>query len=277
MIKKLLILLFVLSITLVGCSSEESSRNDSAEKVVKNEEKAKNAEVLSKEEFEKMYTNPKEYKGSVVEFFAKIFVEPEKDSDGTYLQAYVDNNSDRNIIIAIKDPNLDVKSEDIIIVKGTVNDVFEGENLMGGKITAPMILADSIEKSDYASAFAPSLKTVDINQEIDQHGYLLKVNKMEVAANETRFYISIQNNTQSTISFYDFNSKLIVENKQLETKDNFDSDYPELQSDILPGIVTEGIIVFPSVAETGNVKLYLEGSSEDWDLDLNPFQFEIAY
>jgi hypothetical protein len=275
--------LFVLSLALTACSSQESTsddgetKNDADDVAEVNSESKKSETPLSKDEFEKMYSDPIEYKGSQVEFYAKIFVEPEKDSDGTYLQAYVNNNSDRNIIIAINDPNSEVKIDDAILVKGTVEDVFEGENLMGGTITAPMILADNIEVVDYASAFSPALKIVEINKEMEQHGYLLKVNKMEVAEKETRLYLTVENKSQDTITFYDFNSKIIVDNKQLEPTSNYESNYPELQSEILPGIVTEGIIVFPAVSETGNVKLYLEGSSEDYMLDFEPFQFDITY
>jgi hypothetical protein len=276
------VLLVLLLALLSACSSQEATgddgkSNEDVEAIEEALEENKSDIPLTKDEFEKMYTDPIEYKGSQVEFYAKIFVEPEKDSDGTYLQAYVNNNSDRNIIIAINDPNSEVKIDDAILVKGTVEDVFEGENLMGGTITAPMILADNIEVVDYASAFSPALKIVEINKEMEQHGYLLKVNKMEVAEKETRLYLTVENKSQDTITFYDFNSKIIVDNKQLEPTSNYESNYPELQSEILPGIVTEGIIVFPAVSETGNVKLYLEGSSEDYMLDFEPFQFDITY
>ena len=91
-----------------------------------------------------------------VDFYAQIFVEPERDKDGTYLQAWADKEHSKNTIIAYKDPKLDVKREDYIHVKGTIKDVFEGENAFGGKVKGPTIVATSIEKTDYATAFDPA-------------------------------------------------------------------------------------------------------------------------
>ena len=225
----------------------------------------------------KCFPDPSNFKGDNVEFFAKIFVEPEKDADGTYFQAYANNNSDRNVIVGIGDPDLDIKTDDIVFVKGTINDTFEGENAMGGIVTAPAIKAETVEISDYATAFAPAIKTVDVNQEINQHGYLLKLSKIEIAENETRLYLTIQNKSQDTISFYSFNTKLVSGNQQLEEESNYEANYPELQSDILPGVISEGIIAFPTLSESGQVKVFLEGSSVNYDLDFVPFEFDVAY
>jgi len=63
-----------------------------------------------------------------------------------------------NTVIAIKDTKLDIKVEDIIHVKREVKDIFEGEIGFGVALKTPLILASSIEKSDYATAFAPAKK-----------------------------------------------------------------------------------------------------------------------
>jgi hypothetical protein len=270
-----IILLLVLII--VGCSSSESSSTTKDSKNGKSSKVTKEAKVLTKDEYTKMFSDPKKYKGSKVEFYAKIFVDPEKDDKGTYIQAYADNNQDRNIIIAIKDPNLDVKNEDIVHVSGTVNDEFKGKNALGGEVTAPSVVADKVEKSEYATAFAPALKTIDVNKNIDQHGYVLNISKIELAENETRVYVDITNNTKNTINFYDFNSKLILNNQQLEPSDNYDANYQKIQSDILPGVKTQGIIAFPKVPQSGSLKVYMEGASQDYNLDFQPFQFDVNY
>ncbi|MFJ8260257.1 DUF4352 domain-containing protein [Peribacillus asahii] len=270
--KKLLGLsiIFILLFALAACSSSEDT--SSQEKAKKDES---NGKLLTKEEFNKMYSDPKKYKGSKVDFYAKVFIEPEKDDDGTYLQVYADNNEERNTIVGIEDPDLEVKVDDIIHVVGTVKDVFEGENAFGGTISAPMITAEKVEVTDYATAFAPVKKTIDVNKKIDQHGYVLKLEKIEIAEKETRAYVTITNNSKDTISFYSFNTKLITGGKQLEQTDDY--NYPEIQSDILPGVTTEGIIAFPVIPESGDLKVYMEGSSENYDITIEPFQFDITY
>ncbi|AYA78025.1 DUF4352 domain-containing protein [Bacillus sp. Y1] len=268
-----ILLLSILS--LVACGSEETNSSETNESKNTKQKEEESGKLLTEEEFTKMFSDPKKYKGSKVEYFGRIFTEPEKDDEGTYLQVFADDNDELNTIVAINDPNLTVKTDDIIHITGTVTDVFKGENLMGGTIVAPAIKADKIEISDYATAFAPAIKTIDVNQEMDQHGYLLKLNKIELAENETRAYVTITNNTQDTISFYTFNTKLVVGNTQYEENNEF--NYPEIQSDILPGVTTEGIIVFPVIPESRELKIFAEGSSENYELDFTPFEFTISY
>lgn len=264
--------LIVFSLVLVACGSDTqpSDSKDSGGKSSKEE-------ILTEQDFEKMYSDPEKYKGSTVEFYARVFVEPEKDEDGTYLQAFANNNSDRNVMIGIDDPDLEVNDGDIIYIEGTVDHSFEGTNLMGGTVTAPAIWADEIEVSDYATAFSPAVKTIDVDEQIDQHGYQLTLNKIEIAEEETRLYVSITNNSNDNISFYSFNSKIVSGDQQLESEDNYEADYPQIKSDILPDVKEEGIIVFPPLPEEGSINVFFEGSSDDYSLDFTPFEFEIEY
>ncbi|WP_027726303.1 hypothetical protein [Tuberibacillus calidus] len=261
---------------LAGCSDTKTDATGSKEN--KKAASAKPAKMLTKEEFDKMLSNPKKYKGAKVDFYAQVFVDPEKDDKGTYLQAFTKpENGEGNVIIGIDDPNLDVKVDDVIHVVGKVKDSFSGENAFGGKIEAPVIVADKIEKSDYVTAFAPALKTVDINKEQDQHGYKMKLTKLEIAENETRIYYEINNTTKDKVEFYDFNAKLVAGNKQYDIKDDT-LNYPENQSEILPGVKTQGMLVYPKLDQTsGTLKLNMEVSSENYDLEFHPFQFEIKY
>lgn len=57
----------------------------------------------------------------------------------------------------------------------------------------------------------------------------------------------------------------------------YEAEYPKLQSDLLPGITTSGVIAFPAFDETvTNLKIHAEGYSENHEIDLKPFVFEIT-
>ncbi|MBO8157855.1 MAG: hypothetical protein H0Z32_15635 [Bacillaceae bacterium] len=61
----------------------------------------------------------------------------------------------------------------------------------------------------------------------------------------------------------------------MEEQYNYEAEYPEVQSDILPGVSSEGIITFPPLPEDASkFQLYFEGSSDNWELDFQPFVFE---
>lgn len=264
----ILSLVFTLSI-MIGCGGENKSS-------AANTNKTESTKLLTAVEFEQMYSDISKFKGNKVDFYAKVFTQPEKDDKGTYFQCYANNNNNLNTMVGIGDPKSDVKEGDIVHIIGTIKDKFEGENGFGAKIVAPIISADKIEKADYATAFAPAIKTVELNKEINQHGYIIKVNKVEFAKQETRVYLTITNNSKDKISFYSFNTKATQGNKQFEIKDNYDTNYPELKSEILPNIKEDGIITFQPMNPDGeNVKLILEGNSDNYDLDFKPFTFDI--
>lgn len=231
---------------------------------------------LTKDEFEQMYSNPDNFKGKSVDFYATIFVEPEKDDKGTYLQAWADKNHSKNTLIRINDSKLDVKENDIIHVVGVVEKKFEGENAFGAKIKAPVITASKVEKSDYATAFAPAIKKVELNKEINQNGFILKVNKVEFGKEETRVYLNINNSSKDKFHFYTFKASAVQGNKQFKTKSNYEAKYPEIKSEILPGVTEEGIMCFEPMDPNGeNVKLILEGSSENYKIKNEPYNFEV--
>lgn len=275
MLKKITILFTIAIIsvlTLTGCdSSSATSSNSSPAKEVQS-----NKTSLSKDEFIQLYSDSSKFKDRSVDFYARIFIVPEKDDKGTYIQAYANNDDSKNTIIRIKDPKLDVKDADIIHVVGTVEKSFEGENAFGGKINAPSILASKVEKVDYATAFAPAIKTIQVNKEINQNGYILKLNKVEVAEKETRLYVNINNTTKEKISFYSFNAIITQGNKQFKELSNYDEVVPVIDSDILPGITQDGVLIFEPVQADGeNLKVLLDGSSDNYELKFNPFSFDV--
>lgn len=274
--KTLLALLTTATLVLsVGCSS---SSQETSTKTESKQEVKKETKVWKQEDMQKVITDPNAYKGDTVEYYAKVFIEPERDKKGVYLQAFALNKgADGSTIIAFNDPNFQVKNGDIIYVKGVVTKEFKGENLMGGEVTAPVIEAKELKISDYATAFAPAKKTVEVNQEKEQSGFKVTVKKIEIAAEETRVYVSVENTSNANISVFKHSSKLVQDGKQLELGDDYGKGYAELQTDVLPGATTEGVLVFPAISESGEVHFYLDGSSDNYEVNIEPFQFGVKY
>lgn len=263
--KKLILFIFtifLMSIFLIsGCNSNDTSSN---------------GEIISGDDLKLIYSNPKDYKGQQVAITGQVFTPPEEDEDGIYFQMYADNeNNDMNTIVGIsKDLMPSIKADDFIYVLGEVKDVFEGENLFGARITAPVIKANEIKILSYIEACSPTIKTVEVNDTKTQLGYEITLNKIEFSKTETRVYITIKNNGSSKFSVYSFNAKILQGENQFTEEDNWDADYPKIQTELMVGAKTEGIIAFPPL-ETSNLSLILEGSSEDWDEDIENYVFDI--
>lgn len=269
------LLIILTTTTFISCSGNNESNQDNSNNSAVLEEN--NESIIPREEFNLVYSNPKKYKGKEVEFYGKIFTNVEKDNDGTYMQMYTnEDGSDNNVLVGINDPNLNVKSGDIVYVRGVVKGEEKGENAFGAELTLPVILASKVEITDYGIAYAPALKIIEVNQEQDQHGYKLTLKKVEIAENETRAYIKIENSSSNKISFYSFNSILTQGSNQIEQEDNWEANYPEVSSEILPGIIQEGVVTFKKIdAQGGNFNIIFEGRSDDYSLDFKPFTFEV--
>lgn len=252
--------------TLTGCGGSSGSKSSSTPQTP--------PEPLSEREVKMMYSDPQSYVGSVVELTGQVFSGVEYDDEGVYFQLWADpENFDLNTVVAYKDPDFELEGDDYVRLTGKVVDVFEGENMMGGTITAPAILASKVEILSYKDAVMPTIATATAtNATIDQLGYAVTIQSVELAEKETRVYISIQNNGSNEFTLYGFNSVLIQDSTQYEYQPNYTADYPEHQTQIRPGITTEGVLVFPAIREEP-FQIILEGSTYDWNEDIGEYVF----
>ena len=253
----------------VGCGSSEgeSEKPKGKEKVVK--------EYIDESEYDELYTNPDKFKGKYVKISGQVFSEPERDGEDIYFQMWREpDKAEGNTIVKCK-TDQKLRSEDYVIVDGEVSGSFEGENMVGGKITAPQITATSVEVSDYKTAIAPTIKEVVVDETQEQYGYAVTVQKIEFAENETRVYVAVTNNGSDTFSCYSFNSKIIQEGNQISSEDNYYSDYPSIESELLKGASTEGIITFPALNPEAEFELYIEGYSDNWEEQIEKYVYTI--
>ena len=151
---------------------------------------------MSEDEITQMYSDPDSFKGRTLELYGRVFNEPEYDDDGVYFQMWGDpENGERNTIVACKDTSLKLQDDDYVHILGSVSGKHEGENALGSKITAPAIVADSVEVVTYQEACAPTLYTATVQTAAQtQCGYTVSVDSVELAEKETRVAVTVTNN-----------------------------------------------------------------------------------
>lgn len=133
----MLLLTFMIAASLTGCGVVDS-------------------EPLTKEQFRAMYANANKFKGRSVEIYGELFATPQRLDKMVYLQLYADPiNRGQSVIVAFKEPGLDVQNGDYVYVTGKVRDAFTGENTFGNKLSVPRIIAGSVTKIDPATALTP--------------------------------------------------------------------------------------------------------------------------
>lgn len=220
--------------------------------------------------------NADAYKGEVIEWGGRVFVEPDKDEKGVYLQIFA-TGDDKNFIVSYPNPSFEVKEDDYVIVTGVIKGVSEGENAFGAKIKVVKIEAGLIEKGSRSETVAPAGVKIPINQTDTQYKFSVTLERVELAKEETRFYLILKNDSENAIRFYTYDTKLTQGSKQYESESIYNSD-EELPSEILPGVKAKGVIVFPSVDVKGeNLKLFLDNpSSDNYSLSWKKISFVIS-
>ena len=276
--KKLLTLALscALSLALVACGETDTNNQMNSAQSDPTEEIQQ--EPLTQDELRFMFSNPDDYIGSKVELSGIVFGSVDSDEDGIYFQIWSDPiNMDWNTVIGYLDPTFQVEDGQYVKVTGVVDHVAEGENMMGVTITAPAILADTVEVSSYIDVVSPTIATASAAQPtVDQHGYAVTLEKLELAENETRLYVSLTNNGSGNFTLYDFNATIIQAGTQYEYQPNYDADYPELQTDIRPGVTTEGVITFPAIQQAP-FQVIMEAHSDNWSENFSEYTFDVSF
>ena len=90
-----------------------------------------------------------------------------------------------------------------------------------------------------------------------------------------KIYLKIENESSTNIQFYPYNSMVQQGNKQYDYEENWEAQYEQISDDILPGVVSEGVVTFPAIdLNGGDVRFVFEGLSDDYNVEFETFIFE---
>ena len=234
------------------------------------------AEQFTRENWSELVSDPEAYKGARVDIVGRLLGAPERRDDGAYWQMYVDpRNYEWNTSVRFADPSFAVAADDFVHVTGTVRGALNGENAFGEQITLVAVLADTAEVVDALAAASPASRTTAVNQSVDQHGIVIAVEKVEFAPDETRVFVKVTNGSAATATLYDLSAATAMQEETLYDAEPQWDYYPNVEWELLPGMVSSGIIVFPAMKPSQPVKIYLEAGSDDYELLFEPYIFDV--
>lgn len=233
------------------------------------------SEPLNEVEIKRMYTNPGNYVGRKVELVGQVFGGPEYDESGVYFQMMSDlENYSQNTVVGCLDPELILENQQYVKILGVIVNVAEGENMKGEKLIAPMIRADELEILSYQEAVVPTIATATaVTDTLNQAGYEVTIQRVELAEEETRVYISVENNGKSEFSVHSFDTIILQDDVQYSCELNYSANYPTLPFSVKAGTRAEGIMTFPAIKEMP-FKVLVKGSIYDWTENLETYVFE---
>lgn len=108
----------------------------------------------------------------------------------------------------------------------------------------------------------------------ETHGYTIAVDKVEFYNDETRIYLSVNNDGKATF-YVDTDGSIIVQNKkQFNTEYIYDADCKELPYGIVKGASATGAVSFPAV-DVAEFEYIIEIHSDDYDEEFEDLVFKI--
>ena len=272
--KKLLTIMLATSMALsfTACGSSSPSESKTTTESKETEEKEYVDDINA------VVTNPDSYKGKYIKFCG-IVSSVESDEDVYGLQVYVDLDYSNSVLVEVPKSLLPEipKSDDFLNIDAKIDGSYNGQTVMGVDSTWARLTAESIEKTTYVDSFGKADTTWDFTDKvIDQNGMKVEVTKVEFAKDETRFYVTATNNSSATMSLWTYSAKVIQNGQQLEQSyGNYYANYPELSSDLLPGASSSGVLVFDAM-EPSDMQLYIDGTTDNWEIEFSPFTFDLA-
>lgn len=84
------------------------------------------------------------------------------------------------------------------------------------------------------------------------------------------------NGTSVGAYFSDYDGRIIQGSRQLDQETTFDYEVEPPQSDLGPGIRTDGIITFGKADPYQPLQVRFEWSSDNYDITTNPIVFEVT-
>lgn len=259
----------------VVTKSESDVRTTSSKPPTESTSSVRSSHKFDRSNYALLASKPEAFKGASVDVVGKVFGTVEKDVEGIYWQMWADPKTNEfNTAVAYADPNFALKSDDYVHVIGKVTGSFKGKNAFGGEVTAVSLAATRATVVDAVAAASPAKRTATLNTSQSQHRLVLILEKVEFADDETRVFLTVNNGSPDKASFYSFNAKAQQGSSQYDAESL--SDYPDVQSELLPGVKSSGVLPFPRMDLSQGLKLILEARTDNYRLDFSPYIFEVG-
>ncbi|EDR47592.1 DUF5067 domain-containing protein [Dorea formicigenerans] len=265
----MLVAMMAINVTACGGSNSESSK--------KTETASKEKEYV--DDITAVASNPDSYNGKYIKFTG--IVSTVDSNDDIYgCQVYVDMDYNNSVLVEIPKSIMSEtpKTDDLINFDAKIEKAKDGQTVMGVDSTWAYLVADSAEKTTYLESFGKADATWEFTDKVaEQNGISISVTKVEFAKDETRFYVTATNNSSDKMNIWSSSSKVLQNGQQYEQIYTYNSfeEYPELSSELLPGASSSGILCFDKL-DPAALQLYVEGASDNYELEFSPFIFDLA-
>lgn len=241
--------------------------------------------TFNNDNWDEVCSNTSGHVGAKVDgLVGQVFVAPKKAKGGVAIQMWADPfNLDQSTMVYYSGSDgKQFAYGDIIEVTGTVGEAFTGKNKKGATVVTPAVDATEIAKTD-ATVYIKDGTTVPVDQQQEQNGVVIAVEKVVLRDNETDVFVSLENRQQDSGALLrSTGTKLQVGGQQFDVDLHKSSVYEAAYFGTMPaGEKASGVLVFPAIGDPvpdkGSATLSIDGSSSNWRLDFEPYLFSIDW
>ena len=270
----------IISAVVISVPRGGSSTFEKLEKALKTEISPKNissktikeAKLVPENELDQIYSKPKNYTHRRVVIKGQAYNTTKTDK-GIKFNLYSEQYSLEKISTIYYDKkDLEIKDEDYVIADGIV---LGEEDVIDLNLSYVNIKATNIIKTNYIATFAPTIKTIRVNKTINQKGYKVTLQKVELAKNQTRAYIKVKNKGKGEFSLYTPFAKIKQGKKKYYIDGDYILDYPKFLDTIKKGKTAEGIISFSPVNENKSLVLRIPAGSSKDNQHIKEYTFKV--
>lgn len=225
------------------------------------------------------YYDMDKYIGRYVRIKGKVGAGVERVLKNDGAQVYLDPAEKNKRVIVYYDHEYTDKFDydDYVIVEGYIDNTRTIKSNFAGVTQLyklPIINATLVEQSTYIDVEAPTISMYEFD-DMQQtfNDVTVAIEKIEFALNEVRVYVSVDNQSESSIAagmYY----HIVQNGKQHKAYSNYKAEYKELENKILPGVKDNGVITFSEIEEE-SFKLYMDINYYDLYSNQSEYAFEI--
>ncbi len=221
-----------------------------------------------------VYTNAEDYLGCHINIKGKVFQVMSDNGSVKGIQIWIDPDTCEQNMMIYYNTDVEVKQGDYIMCSGYIDSVTEYKNAYDAKLYAPLVISSDLVKATYIDVMAPATETITLeNLKQEKYGYSVSIDKIEFAEKETRVYTTVINNGKALLYFGD--TVIVQDGKQYNSTSNYEAEYEEIPYEVVKGVSSSGIIVFPAMS-TNDFELTISVHSDDYDEELENFIFKIS-
>jgi hypothetical protein len=206
-------------------------------------------------------SNPDAFRGATAILVGRVF-SVQNSADGRYraIHVWADTRKSRDETTIIATRGLPILTDDYVRVRGVLAGTLRQGNTFGVAVNGPVIVASRLSRVTAIAAASPTRLRLH-GKPYTVFNVTLTPYRIDLAADETRVFLRIENPTGFTLHYVAQDSYILSDKVRGNPKSNL--GYPQLPADISPETTVLGVTTFQPLRPSSSFKFVTRFSSDD--------------